>query len=124
VTRAWRRPRALGRVACPPDDRIACSTDRRLCWERHPGARGYELEALTGEGTASARPIAQAERCYRIEAAGGEDRGSAGLKHRRALLAPQQRQLAHRVRPVLAGGRVGAWSAAVAVGNEHRAGKR
>ena len=110
----------VDRVERLPGDRIGWSTDWRLCWERQPGARGFELEALTGEGSAS-EPIRQAERCYRIEAARGENPASQGLRNRRVLLALQQGQLAYRVRPVLAGGRAGAWSEAVAVGDERPA---
>ena len=112
----------VDRVERLPGDRIAWSTDWRFCWQRNPGARGYELEALTGEGSAS-EPIRQAERCYRIEAAEGENPESQGLRNRRVLLALEQGQLAYRVRPVLAGGRVGAWSEAVAVGDERPAGQ-
>lgn len=102
-------------VRALPGQRIAWATYWTLCWDAYPGARAYELQALTGEGAA---PLLrrQRERCWRLEAAAGENAQAQGLHNREFLLALQAGQLAYRVRAILAGDRVSAWSVPLAVG--------
>lgn len=104
-----------------PGERIAWATYWKLCWQSYPGAKGYELETLTGEG-ASPKLRRQSEPCLRIEAAAGENEKSRGLLNREVLLALQSGQLAYRVRAVLDGNRVSEWSPPLAVGEATRPG--
>ena len=103
-----------------PGDRTAWSTYWKLCWDLYPQATAYELQTVTGEGN-SPKLRRQSERCFRIEAAGGENEKSQGLVNRTMLLLLQAGQLAYRVRAVFSNGRVSAWSPAMAVGKETRA---
>ncbi|MCC5667726.1 hypothetical protein LC653_28570 [Nostoc sp. CHAB 5784] len=98
------------------DNRIAWSTYWKLCWQSYPGAKAYELQTLTGEG-ASPKLHRQSDRCFRIEAAAGENLKSQGLFNRKVLLLLQRSQLAYRVRAILDENRVSEWSAAMAVGD-------
>jgi hypothetical protein len=101
------------------NSRLAWSTYWKLCWEEYPGATAYELQALTGEG--GARKLRrQRERCFRIEAAKGENEKTQGLANRDLLLALQAGQLAYRVRAALNDHRVSAWSSPAAVGEVTR----
>jgi hypothetical protein len=102
-----------------PHQRIAWSTHWRLCWARYPGARGYELETLTGEGAPS-DPRRQRGRCLRLEVAADENRRSEGFKGERIQLALAASQLAYRVRAALGNGRVTPWSEPYAAGEEVR----
>jgi hypothetical protein len=103
-----------------PSDRIAWSTYWKLCWDVSPQATAYELQTVTGEGS-SPKLRRQSERCFRIQAAAGENEKSQGLVNRAMLLALQEGQLAYRVRAVFGNGQVSAWSLAMAVGEETRA---
>jgi len=103
-----------------PGDRITWSTFWRLCWDADPAVKAYELRPLTGEGDPGTLQR-QAGRCFRIQAAAGENKRSRGLALREEQLALQQGQLAYQVRAILTDRRVTPWSAAVAVG-EHRTG--
>lgn len=111
------RTSLLDEIAPMLGDRIRWSTFWRLCWEAYPGATAYELRPLTGEGDPG-RLRRQTARCFRIQAAAGENTRSRGLALREEQLALQQGQLAYAVRAILEDGRVTSWSAAVAVG-EH-----
>lgn len=98
-----------------PNARIAWSTDWKLCWSPYPGATGYELQPLTGEGV---RKTLRRQRdvCYRVQAAAGENDKAQGMLNRDVQLSLQRGQLAYQVRAVLTGNRVSAWSRAIAVG--------
>lgn len=98
-----------------PGDRIAWTTYWQLCWTPYPGATTYELQPVTGEGTAS-RLIHQQNTCFRQEAAKGENAKADGLVNRDLLVKLQISQLAYKVRAVLNGNRVSAWSPPAAVG--------
>ncbi len=104
-----------------PRGRIRWTTTWRLCWDVPPGAVGYELQTLTGEGT-SPKLRRHADRCLRIEAAVNENRKSQGLFNRKLLLATISGQLAYRVRSVLEDGSRSAWSRSYAVGEAERGG--
>lgn len=108
----------LDEIKPMPGDRIKWSTFWRLCWDAYPSVEAYELRPLTGEGDPG-RLRRQTARCFRIEAAAGDNKRSRGLALREEQLALQQGQLAYGVRAILKDGRVTPWSAAVAVG-EHR----
>ncbi len=108
----------LDEIKPMPGDRIKWSTFWRLCWDAYPGSQAYELRPLTDEGDPG-RPRRQTARCFRIQAAAGDNARSRGLALREEQLALQQGQLAYGVRAILRDGRVTPWSAAVAVG-EHR----
>lgn len=98
-----------------PNGQIAWSTYWKLCWDAYPGAESYELQAVTGEGSAP-RLRHQSERCFRLQAAAGENSKAQGLLNRALQLALQQGQLAYRVRAVRQDGRLSEWSAPLAVG--------
>ena len=98
-----------------PGEKIAWSTYWKLCWAESPGAQAYELQTVTGEGT-SPRLRRQRERCFRLQAAAGENHKAQGLLNRELQLALQQGQLAYRVRTVLSDGRVSEWSPVLTVG--------
>lgn len=104
------------RVTPRPQNTISWSTFWRLCWRPYPDAKAYELRPLTGEGN-PAKIQRQGGRCFRIEAAAGENKRSDGLAQREPQLALQQGQLAYQVRAVLREGRVSEWSAPAAVGD-------
>ncbi|MBI3966648.1 MAG: hypothetical protein HY329_13520 [Chloroflexi bacterium] len=106
-----------------PGDRIAWSTFWRLCWASYPGAEAYELMTLTGEGI-SPRLRRQSDRCFRIEAAAGQNEKAFGLAKRDVQLTLQAGQLAYRVRAVLSGSRVSEWSEAAPVGENQAVGTR
>lgn len=95
--------------------RIAWSTYWKLCWQSYPGAKVYELQTVTGEGV-SPKLRRQSDRCFRIQAAAGENQKSLGLFNRDAILSLQASQLSYRVRAVVDENRVSEWSAAMAVG--------
>ena len=98
-----------------PGKRIAWSTYWKLCWQSYPGAKTYELQTVTAEGASpTLRRIS--DRCFRIEAAAGENQKSLGLFNREAILSLQASQLAYRVRAVLDENRVSEWSPTMAVG--------
>ena len=98
-----------------PDRRIRWRTYWRLCWKPYPGATAYELQALTSEGF-STQLRRQTERCFRIEAAAGENDRSQGFVNRDLWLQLQSAQLSYRVRAVLDRNRFSNWSPAMAVG--------
>ena len=100
-----------------PNGQIAWSTYWKLCWDNYPDAEAYELQALTGEG-ATRRLRHQNERCFRLQAAAGENSKAQGLLNRSLQLALQQGQLAYRVRAVRKDGRMSEWSAPLAVGKD------
>lgn len=70
---------------------------------------------MTGEGSAR-RVRRQSERCFRLQAAAGENSKAQGLLNRDLQLAMQQGQLAYRVRAVRKDGRMSEWSLPQAVG--------
>jgi hypothetical protein len=90
-------------------ERIAWSTEWRLCWSRYPGADYYELETLTGEG-ASPRLSRRGGRCLGLEVAAGENRRSEGFRLEQSQLVQSSSLLSYRVRAQLGGGRVSSWS--------------
>jgi hypothetical protein len=115
-------PAAMGMVADLQDEmrdlpgnRVAWATYWRLCWVGHPEASFYEIQSMTGEGS-SRNLRRQSESCLRVEVARGENERELEMHNRRMLLAMAGGQLAFRVRAVLSDGRVGAWSAPMAVG--------
>jgi hypothetical protein len=87
----------------------------RLCWSPQAGARGYELQALLGEGGAG-RPRPAHGRCHSLEVASGRNPARHGLRYRDVQLALQAGQLAYRVRARLSTGRPGPWSRSLAAG--------
>lgn len=98
-----------------PSKRIAWSTYWKLCWQNYPGAKAYELQTLTSEGASpSLRRIS--DRCFRLQAAAGQNHKSQGLFNRKAILSLRTSQLAYRVRAVLDENRVSEWSPDMAVG--------
>lgn len=98
-----------------PGKRIAWSTYWKLCWQSYPGAKTYELQTLTSEGVSpSLRRIS--DRCFRLQAAAGQNHKSQGLFNRKAILSLRTSQLAYRVRAVLDENRVSEWSPDMAVG--------
>lgn len=98
-----------------PNGQMAWSTYWKLCWDDYRDAAAYELQALTGEGAAR-RVRRQSERCFRLQAAAGENSQAQGLLNRDLQLALQQGQLAYRVRAVHKDGRLSEWSAPLVVG--------
>lgn len=98
-----------------PGGRIRWSTYWKLCWERYQGAKAYELQSLTSEGI-SPKLHRQSDRCFRIEAAAGENEKSQGFVNRELLLALQSGQLAYRVRAILDKNHVSEWSPSISVG--------
>jgi hypothetical protein len=90
----------------------------RVCWSPQPGATGYQLQPLSGEGDASP-PRRAGGRCHSIEVAGGRNPARQGLRHRDVQLALQAGQLAYRVRARGVKGRPGAWSRPIAVGEKY-----
>jgi len=103
-----------------PGDRIAWSTYWKLCWDVSPQATAYELQTVTSEGS-SPKLRRQSERCFRLQAATGENEKSQGLVNRAMLLALHEGQLAYRVRAVFDNGQVSVWSLAMEAGKETRA---
>ena len=103
-----------------PGDRIAWSTYWKLCWDVSPQATAYELQTVTAEGS-SPKLRRQRERCFRLQAAAGENETSQGFVNRAMLLALHEGQLAYRVRAVFGNGQVSAWSLAMEAGKETRA---
>lgn len=98
-----------------PGKRIAWSTYWKLCWQNYPGAKTYELQTLTSEGVSpSLRRIS--DRCFRLQAAAGQNHNSQGLFNRKAILSLRTSQLAYRVRAVLDENRVSEWSPDMPVG--------
>lgn len=102
-----------------PSKRIAWSTYWKLCWQSYPGAKAYELQPLTSEG-ASPKLRRQSDRCFRLQAAAGQNHKSQGLFNRKAILSLQASQLAYRVRAVLDDNFVSEWSPDIAVGTATR----
>lgn len=98
-----------------PDGQIAWSTYWKLCWDEYPGAQGYELQTMTGEGR-SPKLRRQSGRCFRLQSAAGENQKAAGLLNRDLQLKLQEGQLGYRVRAVLADNRVSEWSVSMPVG--------
>lgn len=98
-----------------PGKRIAWSTYWKLCWQSYPGAKTCELQTLTSEGV-SPKLRRISDRCFRIQAAVGENQKSQGLFNRKAILSLQASRLAYRVRAVLDENRVSEWSPDMAVG--------
>ena len=94
---------------------IKWSTYWRLCWDNYEGARAYELQALTSEGT-SDKLRRQSERCFPVEVAAGQNPKTQGLLKRDLQLAIRSSELAYRVRAVLADGQSSEWSKALSVG--------
>ena len=91
-----------------------------LCWDAYPGAVGYEVRTLTGEGAARTLKR-QADRCLRVEAAAGESSEQERPARRAMLLALEQGQLAFQVRAVRSGGTRSRWTEPVAVGGDEAA---
>lgn len=58
-----------------PNQRIAWSTDWKLCWDKYPEAIGYELQTITGEGK-SPKLRQQTNRCFMIQTAAGNNKKS------------------------------------------------
>lgn len=98
-----------------PSKRIAWSTYWKLCWQSYPGAKAYELQTLTSEG-GSPKLRRISDRCFRLQAAVGQNHKSQGLFNRKAILSLQASQLAYRVRAVLDDNLVSEWSPDIAVG--------
>ncbi len=98
-----------------PNGRIAWSTYWKLCWEKYPGAKAYELQTVTSEGT-SPKLRRLSEPSFRIEVAAGENEKSEGFVNREIQLALQSGQLAYRVRAVLDDNRFSEWSPLMTVG--------
>ncbi|WP_017314413.1 hypothetical protein [Mastigocladopsis repens] len=98
-----------------PKQRIAWSTYWKLCWQPYPGAKAYELQGVTMEGMSS-KLKHQSDRCYRLQAARGENPKSDGFVNRDLTLATHSVQLGYRVRAVLDGNRVSEWSSPMPVG--------
>jgi len=113
-------PPPTGLVASLEDDVVAGGgwrTSWVLCWDPYPGAVGYELMTVTGEGV-SPTLRRQADRCFRIEAAAGDGPAETRPARRAAQLAAQQGQLAFKVRGVPRHGTPSEWSPPAAVGSE------
>lgn len=98
-----------------PEERISWSTYWQLCWQPYPGAKEYELQALTMGGK-SPKLERQSDRCLRIQAASNQNKKSQGLLNRELILAMHSAELGYRVRAVLDGNRVSEWSDVMAVG--------
>jgi len=98
-----------------PDGQIAWSTYWKLCWDEYPGAQGYEMQTMTSEGR-SPKLRRLSGRCFRLQAAAGENPKTAGLMNRELQLKLQEGQLGYRVRAVLADNRVSEWSVSMPVG--------
>ena len=98
-----------------PGGQIAWSTYWQFCWAEYPGAQAYELQTMTGEGR-SPKLRRQSGRCFRLQAAAGENQKTEGLVNRELQLALQEGQLAYRVRAILLDNRVSEWSAPMPVG--------
>lgn len=98
-----------------PEERISWSTYWQLCWQPYPGAKEYELQAVTMEGK-SPKLERQSDRCLRIQAASNQNKKSQGLLNRELILAMHSAELGYRVRAVLDGNRVSEWSDVMAVG--------
>ncbi|MBA3713274.1 MAG: hypothetical protein H0W76_12630 [Pyrinomonadaceae bacterium] len=97
-------------------DQVSWATYWKLCWDGYPGAVGYQLQAVTSEGTSPRVQPHQEGRCFRLEVAKNTNRRELGLHKRDVMLALASGQLAYRVRAVLAGGRTSEWSPAAGVG--------
>ncbi len=103
-----------------PGNRIHWSTYWKLCWEKYPGAIGYELQITTSEGV-SKKWRRQSEECFRIEVAAGENDPSRGLLNRELQLTLATGQLAYRVRAVLKDNRTSEWSPLMVAGETQSA---
>lgn len=104
-----------------PDGQMAWTTYWKFCWAAFPGAIAYELETMTSEGAAR-KVRRQAESCFRVEVAKGQNERARGLFNRELMLASLSGQLAYRVRAVLDERRVSAWSAPAEAGRTISAG--
>lgn len=102
-----------------PGGQIAWTTSWKLCWDAYAGARGYELETLTGEGV-SRKLRRQSETRFRLEVAKGQNEKAKGLFNRELMLASIAGQVAYRVRAVLDGNRVTKWSPVMEAGRAGR----
>lgn len=102
-----------------PDGQIAWTTYWKFCWNAYAGARGYELETLTGEGI-SRKVRRQTETCFRLEVAKGQNEKAKGLFNRELMLASIAGQVAYRARAVLDGNRVSEWSPMMEAGKAGR----
>lgn len=96
-------------------ERINWSTYWQLCWQPYPGAKEYELQAVTMEGKSS-KLERQSDRCLRMQAASNENKKSQGLLNRDLILLMHTVQLGYRVRATLDGNLVSEWSDVMAVG--------
>lgn len=94
---------------------MAWTTYWKLCWNAYPGAQGYELETLTGEGV-SRKLRRQTETCFRLDIAKGQNEKAKGLFNRELMLASIAGQMAYRVRATLDGNRATQWSPLLEVG--------
>jgi hypothetical protein len=102
-------------VKALPNQHQAWSTYWKLCWQPYGGAIAYELQAVTSE-VVSPKLKRQSDSCFRLQAAANVNHQSQGLRYREETLAMHSVQLGYRVRAVLDGNRVTAWSAAMPVG--------
>jgi len=102
-----------------PDGKIAWVSYWKLCWDVYPGAQGYELETMTGEGV-SRKLRRQTETCFRLEVAKGRNEKSRGLFNRELMLASISGQIAYRVRASLDGNRATEWSPLMEAGKAER----
>jgi hypothetical protein len=102
-----------------PDGKIAWVTYWKLCWDGYPGAQGYELETMTGEGV-SRKLRRQTETCFRLEIAKGRNEKSKGLFNRELMLASISGQIAYRVRACLDGNQATTWSPLMEAGKAER----
>lgn len=98
-----------------PEERIRWSTNWQLCWQPYPGAKEYELQAVTMEGK-SPKLKHQSDRCLSIQAAANKNKKSQGRLNRELILLMHAVQLGYRVRVVLDGNSVSEWSDVMAVG--------
>lgn len=98
-----------------PGERVRWSTYWQFCWQPYPGAKEYELQAVTMEGKSPSLKR-QSDRCLRIQAASNENKKSQGLLNRGLILSMHAAQLGYRVRAVLDGNQVSEWSDVMAVG--------
>lgn len=94
---------------------MAWTTYWKLRWNAYPGAQGYELETLTGEGV-SRKLRRQTETCFRLDIAKGQNEKAKGLFNRELMLASIAGQMAYRVRATLDGNRATQWSPLLEVG--------
>jgi hypothetical protein len=102
-----------------PEERIRWSTYWKLCWSPYPNAVAYELQTVTSEGI-SPKLKHQSDRCYRLQAAAGENAKASGFVNRDLTLGTHAVQLGYRVRAVLYDNRVTEWSPVMPVGETTR----